>query len=79
MTEECKGMLIQRAEDGRWSAMQTGELGRMEIAFGATLTEAMEKCRHKMMLQRAEAYHHEEAMSHLTDCLEGQPYGEDLG
>ena len=73
-------MMVSKGRDGRYSAMQMGDMGRTVVADGKTIGEAMKECAHMLHLQTAECYHHEQSMSHLADTTYGEgAYGSDEG
>lgn len=59
-------MITNIGKDGRFCASALGDMGRVVVADGATRAEAMNECYHQLKEQRAEAYWHEQSMSHLS-------------
>lgn len=60
-------------------AIQTGAMGRECLGIASTREAAMAECHRQLLRQQEEEYAFSEQMSHLSDMLNGQPHGEDLG
>ena len=58
--------------DGRYSATAMGDMARIVVADGATRAEAMNGCYQMLQEQRAECYHHQASMTHLSLVSSGE-------
>ncbi len=65
--------MITKGKDGRYSDSSIGEMGRVCVADGGSIGEVKEAMYRMLTLQIAEAYSHEQSMTHRS--LEQHPRG----
>ena len=63
---------VESGKDGKWVAYATGAMGRRCVASAENGDRARRWCVRMLVDQQAEAYHHDQAMTHQSLVRDGE-------